>query len=234
MSKADLRVDWASAKAATYACENWHYSGCMPIGKLVKIGAWESGRFIGVVIFGRGTSPMLGRAYGLNQTTCVELVRVALRDHRAQVSRIVALSLRLLRQRCPRLRLVVSFASQDAGHHGGIYQAGGWVYSGTTSPYDEFSSNGVRLTSRAVRQMVKETRVPVSQYEKSGKLRRLPTTPKHRYLMPLDAEIREQIAVLSKPYPKRAGSTDSGTPAVQAGGGGATPTSALISEANHE
>lgn len=36
--------------------------------------------------------------------------------------------------------------------------------------------------------------------------------------------------VLSKPYNKRAGSADSGTPGDQPGGGGATPTSALDSE----
>jgi hypothetical protein len=44
MAKADLRIDWATHAAAKYACENWHYSGCMPVGKLVKVGAWESGK----------------------------------------------------------------------------------------------------------------------------------------------------------------------------------------------
>ena len=230
MSKADLRIDWASAAAAKYACEHWHYSGCVPIGKLVKLGAWESGRFVGVVIFGRGTSPQLGKPYGLDQTTCVELVRVALRDHRAPVSRIVAIALRLLAKQAPGLRLVVSFASQDAGHHGGIYQAGGWIYAGKTSRKDEFVFKGRRATDRQISQFVKDTGIGRKTLEARGVIRRLPTTPKHRYLMPLDAEMRRRVEVLSKPYPKRAGSADSGTPGDQPGGGGAIPTSALDSE----
>ena len=47
--------------------------------------------------------------------------------------------------------------------------------------------------------------------------------------MPLDPKMREAIAPLAKPYPKRtcAGSVDSDTPAIHAGEGGAVPTSAL-------
>lgn len=58
-------------------------------------------------------------------------------------------------------------------------------------------------------------------------LRKRLTPGKHRYLMPLDDEMRAKIAPLARPYPKRAGSADSGTLANHAGGGGATPTPAL-------
>lgn len=51
MAKADLRIDWATHEAARYACENWHYSGTVPVGKLAKVGAWERGEFVGVVLF---------------------------------------------------------------------------------------------------------------------------------------------------------------------------------------
>ena len=33
---------------------------------------------------------------------------------------------------------------------------------------------------------------------------KVPAGDKHKYLMPLDAEMRERILPLSKPYPKRA------------------------------
>jgi hypothetical protein len=203
MGKADLRIDWATHAAAKYACETWHYSRCLPAGKLVKVGAWERGRFIGVVLFGRGTAALLGNPYGLNQTECVELVRVALTKHKNQVSRIVAISLRFLKSISPGLRLVVSFASQDEGHHGGIYQAGGWVYAGTTHPKTEYLLKGKRATDRQISQMVKETRIRRAEMVSRGILIPLPTTPKHRYLMPLDDEIRARVLPLSKPYPKR-------------------------------
>ena len=52
--KPKLKVDWATHEAAKHSCVNWHYSKCLPAGKLVKIGAWENSKFIGVVIFSRG------------------------------------------------------------------------------------------------------------------------------------------------------------------------------------
>jgi hypothetical protein len=204
MGKADLRIDWATHEAAKYACVNWHYSGCLPAGKLVKVGAWERGKFIGVVLFGRGTSPQLGTKYGLQQTECIELVRVALTKHEAPVSRIMRIAIKMIAKANPGVRLIVSFASQDEGHHGGIYQATNWIYAGLTAPQDEFLFKGKRATDRKVSQFVKETRIGRQEWEKRGVLKRLPTSPKHRYLMPLDAEMRARIMPLAKPYPKRA------------------------------
>ena len=102
------------------------------------------------------------------------------------------------------MRLVVSFASQDAGHHGGIYQAGNWIYDGKTAPKDEFLFRGKRATDRQVSQFVKDTGVTRGEWERRGVMVRLPTKPKHRYLMPLDDDMRAHIAPLAKPYPKRA------------------------------
>lgn len=130
MGKADLRIDWATHEAAKYACINWHYSKCIPVGKLVKVGAWENGKFVGVVLFARGATPNLGSPYGLGQDECVELVRIALTKHEIPVSRIASLAMKFLHRSNTKLRLVVSFADQSQGHHGGIYQAGNWIYTG--------------------------------------------------------------------------------------------------------
>lgn len=227
MSTANLRIDWATHASAKYACENWHYSGCLPIGKLVKVGAWENLEFIGVVVFGRGTSPQLGSRYGVGQDKCVELVRVALRQHINPVSKIMSIACKFLQKTNSDLRLIVSFASQDQGHHGGIYQAANWIYAGTTSPKDEFVFKGKRATDRQVSKFVNDTRVGRKEWEKRGVLIRLPTTPKHRYLMPLDNEMRNKILPLARPYPKRAGSDTADTAGVQPAKGGSIPTPAL-------
>ena len=52
-------------------------------------------------------------------------------------------------------------------------------------------------------------------------------TFKHKYLMPLDDEMRKQIEPLRKPYPKRVRSVDSDTATVQVAEGGANPTRTL-------
>ena len=130
----ELKCAWASHEAAKWACEHWHYSKCLPAGKLFKVGAWEDGRYIGVVIFSRGATQNIGKPYGLEQTECVELTRIALRDHRHFVSEIMMQALRKLKETNPGLRLVVSYADPAQGHNGGIYQATNWVYTGATPP----------------------------------------------------------------------------------------------------
>ena len=53
------------------------------------------------------------------------------------------------------------------------------------------------------------------------------TSQKHKYGYPLDNAMRAQLEGMGAPYPKRAGSADSGTADHQSAGGGASPTSAL-------
>ena len=72
-------------------------------------------------------------------------------------------------------------------------------------------------------------RTAVDKFGTIEGMQKSPVTSKHKYLMPLDAEMKKQILPLSKPYPKRAGSDTSDTPAFQAGEGGSLPTPALHS-----
>ena len=199
MGKADLRIDWATHAAAKYACETWHYSKTLPVGKMVKVGAWEHGKFIGVVIFCWGMNRSLGSPYGLDITECCELVRVALGAHDAPVSRIMSLALRFLRQQSPGLRLVVSFADPAEGHHGGIYQATNWIYAGRTAPSFEWRHNGRRLNKRAY---TGHNFGSARMAPPPGAVR-VETEGKHRYLMPLDDDMRACVLPLSRPYPKR-------------------------------
>jgi hypothetical protein len=232
-----LRLDWCSHEAAKYAVEKWHYSRCVPNQKTVKLGVWEAGRFVGCVIFGTGINSQMFKPYGLADVQGCELVRVALSPtHANPTTRAVAVALRLLPAACPKCRLVVSFADPEQGHHGGIYQAGNWLYAGMTTPADEFIVKGVRMHGRALR-MTRSTHARGATPSRNvldwarkvldPTARAVPGSSKHRYLYPLDAGMKARVAPLARPYPKRAGSADSGTPAHQAGGGGASPTAAL-------
>lgn len=201
----DLRVDWCSHEAAKYAVEKWHYSRSMPTPPHNKVGVWEDGKFIGCVIFGRGSNNNGHKPYSIEMTEFCELTRVALTQHRTPVSRLVRLAIEFLKEKSPGIRLIVSYADPNVGHHGGIYQAGNWIYTGQTGEdFEAIDKSGRKWHSRQV------SRTGVSrQY---GKLRRVPKTAdctivplagKHRYLFPLDRAMRRQIAPLAKTYPKR-------------------------------
>jgi hypothetical protein len=229
MSKADLRIDWATHEAAKYAVEHWHYSRSLPLGGLVKVGVWESGTYIGCVIFAQGNNQHQGAAYGLTMFEVVELCRVALDKHVNPVTRIVSLALKFLKQRCRKTRLVVSYADPEQGHHGGIYQGGNWVFIGTGGSTEAFyDASGKRIHTR--------TAAPNGQKKQFGRntsrhrgmvARRETLLPKWKYLMPLDAEMKAAILPLSKPYPKRASSETNDTAGNLPEKGGATPTDAL-------
>lgn len=227
MNKVDLRIDWATHAAAKYAVENWHYSKCLPssLQKRVAIGAWESGKFMGVVVFGHGANPNIGKPYNLTINECVELTRVALnKNHKSNVSRIVRIALKFLKQSQPKLRLIVSYADQAQDHHGGIYQAGNWIYVGSMKGVPSLKFKGKIWHAKALR-----TSFPKLKHSDPS-IEKIPAGDKHKYLMPLDKAMRKQIIPLSKPYPKRAQSIDADAPDFQSGEGGSTPTCALQGE----
>jgi hypothetical protein len=202
--KPNLKINWASHDAAKYACITWHYSKSVPVPPLVKIGAWENEKFIGVVIFSRGASSNLMTPYGLKQDEGCELTRIALTNHITPVSRIIKFALKFLKKNSPNLKLVVSFADPQYGHYGGVYQAGNWIYCGDTAPGVEYWHNGKRLHSRQVSE--KGWNIQQGQQRKTIKpseCKIIKTIGKHRYLMPLDDEIKRKVISLAKPYPMR-------------------------------
>lgn len=229
--KVDIKIDWASYEAANYACKNWHYSGVIPKSKLVKVGAWEDGKFIGVVIFGRGATPNMLKPFGLNADQGCELVRIALTKHKTPVSKIMALAIKFLSKSNKGLKLIVSYADADQNHHGGIYQATNWIYSGlmNAGSMGAFIIKGKKthpksVHGKGVKQSIDEVR---KHLDPNATV--FYTKGKHRYLMPLDKETKKNIIKLSKPYPKRAKEQESED---HSDLGGATPTCTLQSKAS--
>lgn len=189
-------------KAAEFAVRHWHYSGTMPRSRLACYGVWEDGRFVGAVIFGRGATPNIGKPYGLDQTEICELTRIALRDHIAPVSQIVAESVRILGRKSPGLRLIVSFADTAHGHHGGIYQAGNWIYAGA-SVDARIRMNGRIYHRRTLHRGDGRPRqsIPWIRANIDPNAETVADLPKYRYLLPLDRAMRRQIEKIRQPYP---------------------------------
>jgi hypothetical protein len=171
----------------------------------------------------------LASPFGLKDTEAAELVRVALAPGRAHpTSQCVAISLKLLHRQSPGLKLVVSYANRGQGHVGTIYQAGGWIYLGTSEQsyikvkgkiehprtlYDRFGRNGQSI--------------PWLRQHVDPRAERVPMAPKLKYVMPLDPTLRRKLAAEALPYPRRERSDTGDTPADQAGEGGPTPTRSL-------
>lgn len=198
-----LKLDWCSHEAAKYAVEHWHYSRKMPKSKLAKIGVWENAVFVGAVVFGVGANNHSASAVGLQVTEVCELVRVALNKHQTPVSKIVSVAVKMIRREFGALRLILSYADPEQGHHGGIYQAMGWLYAGTSTPQRELLVEG-RFMHKRVASLRYGTASPERIKQMTGhRVEYGPVQWKHTYYLPLDDAMRKQIAPLAKPYPKR-------------------------------
>ena len=203
-----LLIAPCSHEAAAKAVQRWHYSRVMPAGKLVKFGVWEDERFVGTILYGRGATPMLARSFHIDQTVIAELVRVACGDHATPVTRMVAVSLKLLRARSPGLRVVLSFADPDQGHVGMIYRAGNWLYLGRSSEANFWMVHGVKRHPRSIsimrRRIGGDLSMPIGDW-----LRRYVDPAAHpfaaagkmRYAMPLDPGMRAILEPMAVPFP---------------------------------
>lgn len=198
-----LKVDFCSFDAAKHAVTRWHYSRRMPKGKTVKIGVWEDDSFRGCVVFSRGGARNIGTPFNLEQTECCELTRVALRAHKTPVSRIIRIAFKLLKQISPEMRLVVSYADSHQGHHGGIYQAGNWVYIGEHSAEQGIVVNGKLMHRRRLNNVYGTSSLAKLRVRVDPRAYRVKAKPKYKYVMPLDKETRIAVRGMARDYPKR-------------------------------
>jgi hypothetical protein len=204
----------------------------MPSGRLVTIGAWEAGAFIGAVVFGRGASNGIGSPFKLEQSQVVELCRVALGPHQVPTSKVVALAVRLLRRQSPGLRLLVSYADPEHGHVGVLYQALGWLYIGQTGRESLIRLNGRLTHPRTVTSRYRTRAIEWLRQHVAPDAGHVRTLPKFRYALPLDDDMRERLQERALPYPKRPKEQAATNPVALSG---ATPTRPLHSftEAAH-
>lgn len=225
----ELKLDWCSYEAAKYAVKHWHYSRSLPSSKTARIGVWEDSTFIGAVVFAWGANKRLAGEYGLKMTECVELCRVALTSHKTPVSRIVAITLKMLKKTMPGIRLVVSYADPEKGHVGAIYQAMNWTYVGPRATASAIMLRGKLTHRRTINSKYGTSNVAWLRQNVDRRAYRVNTKPKHKYLHALDDEMKILVGKLSKPYPRRAVSETIDTSGVHPEEGGEAPTTALQS-----
>jgi hypothetical protein len=224
-----LHLDWCSHEAAKYAVEHWHYSRCMPAGKSVKIGVWENEKYIGCIIYSLGAGNMTdGRKYGLKKSNDIcELSRIALTNHVAPVSKMISISIKMLKQQSPLLRMIISFSDEmGQGHFGGVYQAANFIYTGAFEGDGGFTINGKHYHNRSVYSKGWVQQLSWLQTHIDPNTTH-DATRKHRYLYPLDDAMRKQIEPLRKPYPKRGRGEIDNAPQSNEETGGASPTRPL-------
>lgn len=188
-------VEWIRSK---------HYARRMPGAVMHAFGLYEGHTLVGVVTF--GTPPRhLNRGYGLFggewEVDTYELNRLVVHKLPPNaLSYFVANALNSLPPPC----VVVSYADPNAGHHGYIYQATNWIYTGRTTTHVKFiGPDGKEIHARTM----------VSRYG-SASTENLPegvtlgeVEGKYRYLYFVGSKrwkrlARKKMVYEEQPYPK--------------------------------
>ena len=234
-SNHQTKLAWCSYAAALYAVQHWHYSRSMPPPPRLQIGVWESDCFVGALVFTKGSAGATdGRGLGLRRSNdMAELARVALAKHDKPVSWILSRAIRLVRAQSPDIKGIISYADPNQDHHGGIYQAANFIYIGHSVPLKMYRDVRGRLHH--------ERAVDASGYNTQfGQRKAVPRPkecqlivmpPKHKYIYPIDVNLKTKLLTLALPYPKRP--KDSSEPLghpVERGRGSTDPDAPILTE----
>ena len=130
---------------ASIAYSRWHYFGDKGYLATHSFGIYFDVRLLGAISYG---IPNAGRIKGLydykTQGDYMELTRLALSDDLPpnSESRVIAVSLRLLKRANPHLRGIITYADTAYKHTGIIYRASNFQYWGLTAPKTDLFVDG--------------------------------------------------------------------------------------------
>jgi hypothetical protein len=162
---------------------------------------------IGIITYATPVSNSLRNLWD-NKYKLYELNRLVINDNSEKntLSFLVSQSLNFM----PKPSVIVSYADTSQNHHGYIYQATNWIYSGLSAPFKDYYVKGLEhLHGATIFDMSRgqENRVEWLRNKFGDKLIQIDRPRKHRYFYFL-GNTKEKKDILSmfpyktEPYPK--------------------------------
>jgi hypothetical protein len=222
----NFELKYVNHKACIIACKRWHYSKSIPAGKKVSFGLFENDIFKGVIIYSMGANRYIANAFELKRFEVCELTRIALDNHQTTVSKIISISMKLLKNLCPELKIIVSYADENQNHFGGVYKASNFLYIGKFANERGILINGKLTHRRSINAKYGSSSIEFlkSNVDKNAKV--VKGLYKHKYIYCLNEQLKRIWVKQSLKYPCVA-SISSDVSGVQLEEGGAVPTATL-------
>lgn len=191
------RILPATYEMIKYSCENFHYSKTIPCGRKMAFAIFEENVFTGVIIYSTGANMNIGKPFGMKQGEVIELTRVALKNHKNPVTYYLSKTIKIIKEKSPRVKIIVSYADKDNQHHlGKIYQAGNWIYLGVSKRIDcQYWYKGKWTHYRTIWSL------PNAE-ELHRTLPKRQNSSKYKYIYCMTKELRKEYLKQAKPYPK--------------------------------
>lgn len=199
-----MRLEIASRKAIKYSCLNFHYAKSVPNVSLAYSVFNKNNEFCGTICYGLGANQYIAKEFGLMQGQVIELLRVALNGKQELTSKALSISLKLIRKDCPLVKLIVSYADNNEGHYGIIYQSTNWHYIGEYAKQRGIMLNGKLTHKRSISSKYNTSSLDYLKKNVDKNAEIIIGKCKYKYVYVLDKNIRKQIMDMSKKYPKNA------------------------------
>ena len=199
-----MRLTIANAKAIKYACLNFHYAKSVPSVQYGFNIYNDNDEWCGVICYGGGATPNIGKPFGLAQGEILELVRVALNGKQKTTSECVSASLKELHRINPIIQMVISYADIDQNHQGIIYQATNWLYLGkmNENTRSAFIINGKKTHPRTIGSMGGTQSLEWVKKNLDNDAEEFISKGKHRYIYCFNKKLRKKWLKEHQPYPK--------------------------------
>jgi hypothetical protein len=195
----------------SYLCREWflkkHYAKRLPPVEFC-FGLYDQKSILqGVISYGTPVSSTLRNLWN-GEFKLMELNRLVVNDNleKNTLSFFVSQSLKYL----PRPLVLVSYADTSKNHHGYIYQATNWIYTGLSLPFKDYYVKGMEhLHNGTIMDMSRgqENRVEWLKQKFGDKLIQIDRPRKHRYFLFLGnktelKKIKKMMPYEILPYPK--------------------------------
>ena len=185
---------------------NIHYAKRIPTISF-SFGLFIEKDLKGVITFGNPTGAnvcncICGEKY---RNEVLELNRLVLLENKKNyASYFVANAMKLL----PIPNLIISYADINFNHHGYIYQASNFIYTGLAKGREKFTKkDGTDIPERTLTSLYKNANLSRSEYMKKYKIKLTKQLPKHRYIF-INANKKDKkqrlkdLKLSIKKYPK--------------------------------
>ena len=204
----EMHIEPVSLALVREFCAQFHYTG-LPGNAAWRWGLYSGSNLYGVIAYNNGTRGLGASILGDEHARKVwHIGRIVMSEDAPtnSESRIIGLSLREIHRTRPDVWAVVTFADEEMGHIGTIYQATNAIYTGTT----DSTSGTARLYFKNKAGQIRSWR-SIREAGRSGvdgwELQKA-TKPKHRYVYVLGTsrQRRQRLALLKFPaiaYPER-------------------------------
>lgn len=201
-----MRLELATYDALRYACLHFHYAKAVPAAVCSFSVFNDNDEWCGCIVYSGGANSKLGNKFNLVQGEWCELVRVALNGKQEATSQALAMSIKMLKQYNPLLKLIISYADCDQSHTGIIYQATNWIYEGKVQlngGTPRIRIFGAVKHPRTIGKKGWKCNIEWLREHIDPNAEYVYTLGKHKYIMPLTKKMRKICAPLAQPYPKR-------------------------------